>query len=166
MTVKLCSSTLSMTLRFHSCRALDSKPCVRSNLLCIRGDDRKACPFAYRFGTWKTGNGQGPIHSDQVVQALSVGFNHLGTPNPLHGHPIHRWPYTSFIPQTPLKFIKTKPTSDLQSARAGSHAVTSTLRPSIPVWMAWTSPPPSITVWRTYVRLSPPFVCFTLSCCP
>lgn len=28
------------------------------------------------FGTWKIGNGQGPI--DQVDQALSVGFSHIG----------------------------------------------------------------------------------------
>lgn len=28
------------------------------------------------FGTWKLGNGQGPI--DQVEQALSVGFDHIG----------------------------------------------------------------------------------------
>lgn len=28
------------------------------------------------FGTWKLGNGQGPI--DQVDQALSVGFEHIG----------------------------------------------------------------------------------------
>ena len=28
------------------------------------------------FGTWKMGNGQGPI--DQVEQALSVGFTHIG----------------------------------------------------------------------------------------
>jgi len=29
------------------------------------------------FGTWKIGNGQGPI--DQVDQAISVGFNHVDT---------------------------------------------------------------------------------------
>jgi diketogulonate reductase-like aldo/keto reductase len=29
------------------------------------------------FGTWTLGNGQGPI--DQVKQALSVGFSHIGT---------------------------------------------------------------------------------------
>lgn len=28
------------------------------------------------FGTWKMGNGQGTI--DQVDQAISVGFNHVG----------------------------------------------------------------------------------------
>jgi diketogulonate reductase-like aldo/keto reductase len=29
------------------------------------------------FGTWMLGNGQGPI--DQVEQAISVGFSHIGT---------------------------------------------------------------------------------------
>jgi hypothetical protein len=29
------------------------------------------------FGTWGIGNGQGPI--DQVEQAISVGFSHIGT---------------------------------------------------------------------------------------
>jgi len=29
------------------------------------------------FGTWTLGNGQGPI--DQVDQALSMGFSHIGT---------------------------------------------------------------------------------------
>ena len=28
------------------------------------------------IGTWKMGNGQGPI--DQVDQAISVGFDHIG----------------------------------------------------------------------------------------
>ncbi len=28
------------------------------------------------FGTWMIGNGQGPI--DQVEQAISVGFSHIG----------------------------------------------------------------------------------------
>ena len=29
------------------------------------------------FGTWMLGNGQSPI--DQVEQAISVGFGHIGT---------------------------------------------------------------------------------------
>jgi hypothetical protein len=31
------------------------------------------------FGTWKTGNGQGPV--DQVKQALGNGFTHIGKPS-------------------------------------------------------------------------------------
>jgi len=29
-----------------------------------------------RYGTWRMGNGRGPI--DEVGQAISVGFNHIG----------------------------------------------------------------------------------------
>lgn len=36
------------------------------------------------FGTWKLGNGQGPI--DQVEQALSVGFDHIGAFSALFNH--------------------------------------------------------------------------------
>jgi diketogulonate reductase-like aldo/keto reductase len=34
------------------------------------------------FGTWLLGNGQNPI--DKVEQAISVGFNHIGTSNFAH----------------------------------------------------------------------------------
>jgi hypothetical protein len=33
-------------------------------------------PISIRFGTWTLGKGQGPI--DQVEQALSTGFSHIG----------------------------------------------------------------------------------------
>lgn len=40
---------------------------------CLSGN---AIP-SIAFGTWTLGNGQGPI--DQVEQAISVGFSHIGT---------------------------------------------------------------------------------------
>ena len=45
-----------------------------SHLLCTSLGN--AIP-SIAFGTWTLGNGQGPI--DQVEQAFSVGFNHIGT---------------------------------------------------------------------------------------
>lgn len=42
----------------------------------IKLNDGHSIP-SIAFGTWKMGNGQGPI--DQVDQAISVGFNHVDT---------------------------------------------------------------------------------------
>ncbi|KAF5370928.1 hypothetical protein D9615_009814 [Tricholomella constricta] len=42
----------------------------------IKLNDGHSIP-SIAFGTWKLGNGQGPI--DQVDQALSVGFSHVGS---------------------------------------------------------------------------------------
>jgi len=46
----------------------------------IQLNDGHAIP-SIAFGTWTLGNGQNPI--DQVEQAISVGFSHIGTSNSL-----------------------------------------------------------------------------------
>jgi len=66
----------------------DGVPCRQSTRLPLTVHPARLFPGnaipSIAFGTWTLGNGQNPI--DKVEQAISVGFNHIGT----SGLPLYR----------------------------------------------------------------------------
>jgi hypothetical protein len=101
------------------------------------------------FGTWMLGNGQGPI--DLVEQAISVGFDHIGTIHTVYRGPA--WRADTATCKTLLRCTATRRRLEKPCGRVDSRGRIYLSLPSIRDLMGSTSKLPSQTVLRMYVNL-------------
>jgi hypothetical protein len=101
------------------------------------------------FGTWMLGNGQGPI--DLVEQAISVGFDHIGTIRTVYRGPA--WRADTATCKTLLRCTATRRRLEKPCGRVDSRGRIYLSLPSIRDLMGSTSKLPSQTVLRMYVNL-------------